>query len=532
MDLTLEGKSKPLRFFVVEDSESDAALLERTLRREWAEAEVEILREGSDFKSRVSSIDADVIICDFNLPGLDAWSALRDVRDVFPEIPFLVFSGAVGEERAVDLIKSGVADVILKSQPGRLVPSIRRALKERDANIREKEASLRAEAAIRGREDTLAVVSHDLRNPLSTILLLSQIHVDRLTKSLSTSLPPEVLQRTQDTVLALSKIRRAAGFMRTLIEDVLILEDAARSELVITPTETRVEDFLRDLVEMFEPIAKDKDVTLVSRLDAVAPTALFDSDRLFQALSNVLSNAVKFSPRGGVILIRAATEPGVLKIEVMDSGEGVDPALQEKIFDKFFQGDPKFRSGLGLGLYIAQTIVKNHGGDITFFAGVAPDPVGACFRLTLPQPTAMTDKVSVGGANPDAAIARILFIDDDEDLREVIALELRRRGFFVEELENLGDAKEFISSEAQPLDLILVDYRLPDGKGTDLVAHLARFPAWKGVPVLLLSGEMNIGALAQVAGITSFIPKPPNMPELIRQLTQMAHSSPPLGQSS
>jgi signal transduction histidine kinase len=510
-----EGSDLPLSFFVIEDSEPDAVLLERRLRKEWSDANFEFAHNGAEFEERCLGKDFDIIICDFNLPGLDAWSALRRAKEVWPDSPFLVLSGAVGEETAVDLIKGGASDVILKSQPGRVVPSIRRALNERDAKIREREAQKRAEEAIRGREDMLAVVSHDLRNPLSTILLLSQIHVDRLDKSIAQNapLPPE---RVRETIVALSKIRRAAGFMRTLIEDVLLLEDAARSELVIAPTETRLDGFLSELKAMFEPIAKEKDVILETELKAGLQTALFDPDRLFQALSNLISNAMKFSPRGGRILVRIDATPAMLTLDVMDSGDGVPSSLRDKIFEKFFKVDMKDRSGIGLGLYIAKTIVQNHGGTIRFFDGVSPDPTGACFRIQLPQ-SLWTGAV---GAPGDGA-KRVLFVDDDEDLREVIASELRRRGFVVEEVETLSAAKDWIARSPAPVDVLLVDYRLPDGKGTELVSFLQTQKTWKDVPFLLLSGEMNIGALAQVSGITSFVPKPPNLRELVKRLGQI-----------
>lgn len=510
----------PFSFFIVEDSKADAALLERGLRKEWPDANFQFVHDGTSFEKEITGLAVDAIICDFNLPGLDVWAALKRARTLYPDTPLLILSGSVGEETAVELMKSGAADVILKSQPGRIVPAIRRALNERAVNLREKEAQIRAEAAIRGREDTLAVVSHDLRNPLSTILLLSQIHLDRLSKSIAQDAPLAV-DRVKETVLALSKIRRAAGFMRTLIEDVLILEDAARSELVIAPTETRIDSFLSELVEMFEPIVKEKNISLVTDLRATRPTALFDPDRLFQALSNVISNAVKFSPRQGTILIRVTGDDVLLTIDVMDSGTGVPPPLREKIFGKFFQGGAKDRSGIGLGLYIAKTIIQNHGGEIQFFDGKIPDPCGACFRMTLPQ------HLWTGGAAsvPDESMKKVLFIDDDEDLREVIALELRRRGFQVQELEDLSSAKSWITNAASPVDVVLIDYRLPDGKGTEIIEFLQGFPVWKEVPVLLLSGEMNIGTLAQVAGITSFIPKPPNLPDLVRKLGQITQKN-------
>lgn len=510
----------PLSFLVIEDSKADAALLERGLRKQWPDAEFQFVHDSASFAEAVGALAVDAIICDFNLPGLDVWAALKQLKTLYADVPFLVLSGSVGEETAVELMKGGAADVILKSQPGRIIPAVRRALNERDAFLREKEAQRRAEAAVQGREDTLAVVSHDLRNPLSTILLLSQIHLDRLNKTITQN-APFTLDRVKETVLALSKIRRAAGFMRTLIEDVLILEDAARSELVIAPTETRIDAFLNELVEMFEPIVKEKSISLRTEMRGVRPTALFDPDRLFQALSNVLSNAIKFTPREGKILVRVTANDALLTLDVMDSGTGVPEPFREKIFEKFFQAGIKDRNGIGLGLHITKTIVQNHGGSIQFFDGNAPDPCGACFRIAIPQ------HLWTGGAAslPDESTKRVLFIDDDEDLREVIAIELRRRGFQVEELENLSSAKTWIAQAASPVDIVLIDYRLPDGKGTEIIAFLQTFPIWQKVPVLLLSGEMNISTLAQVAGIASFIPKPPNLPDLVRKLSQMTYKS-------
>ena len=120
-------------------------------------------------------------------------------------------------------------------------------------------------------------------------------------------------------------------------------------------------------------------------------------------------------------------------------------------------------------------------------------------------------------------MAKILIIEDDSTFSQLLEGFLTKHGHQPEVVNDVKKSLKLLDQKS--FDLLLIDYRLPDGKGTEIIEFLQNLPLWKKVPVLLLSGEMNIGALAQVAGITSFIPKPPNLPDLVRKLGQITQSN-------
>jgi signal transduction histidine kinase len=226
-------------------------------------------------------------------------------------------------------------------------------------------ARARADGAAKSRQQVLAVVAHDLRNPLATIKLTS------------TALREH---QPDDQLLAhrLAMIDRAASRMDSLIRD---LVDASRMEhagVELTVREEPVETILREAVDAFAPLAREKGLTI----EASAPartTVACDRGRVLQVLGNLIGNSLRFTPPGGHINLRGVERPDGICFEVADTGPGIPPEDVPHIFERYWNSDGK---GSGLGLYIAQTIVRAHGGQM----GVDPRPgSGARFSFTLPR---------------------------------------------------------------------------------------------------------------------------------------------------
>jgi signal transduction histidine kinase len=225
-----------------------------------------------------------------------------------------------------------------------------------------------AERARRAREDLLAIVSHDLRNPLHTVRLAGAVLG-------FPDLPAE--KRAQQS----AALERSLESMDRLIQDLL---DAARIEagnLPLHPTSLAVPGLLMDAYKSFELIAGGKNIQL--RIDAGAPSVLVRADRdaVLRVFGNLLGNAVSFTPPGGRITLGAESLPGEVAFYVRDTGPGIDPAILPHIFDRYWQANRASRSGAGLGLAIAKGIVEGHGGRIgarTLAEG------GSELRFTLP----------------------------------------------------------------------------------------------------------------------------------------------------
>jgi PAS domain S-box-containing protein len=248
----------------------------------------------------------------------------------------------------------------------------------------EREARQSAERAIRIRDDVLAVVAHDLRNPVHTIILSTGMLRD---------IPLDDAQRQH----RLDVIQRTAKGMEQLIRDML---DATRIEsgtFAVRQARVQVRALLDETLELFEAVASERSVMLRCEVGDDVPPVLGDRDRLEQALSNLIGNALKFTPAGGEIRLsaRAISGDGVggaradsggpespaIEISVADTGSGIASEQLAHVFDRFWQADRQARAGAGLGLAIAKGIVEAHGGRIRVESVVGE---GTTFSFTVP----------------------------------------------------------------------------------------------------------------------------------------------------
>ena len=243
----------------------------------------------------------------------------------------------------------------------------RNAQDERDALIaRERAAREEAEAAVQSRDDILAIVSHDLRNPLGTI---------SMTVGLLEAASGGERSRAQAAI-----IRRAIAHMNRLIQDLLDVNLIAAGGLTVQAGPLEVAPLLEDVRASLAPLAERKSQQLEVRACDGA-RALADADRVRQVLSNLVGNASKFTPEGGRISMSAEAEGGEVRFCVSDTGPGIEARDLPHIFDRFWQVRRVRRGGVGLGLAISKGIVEAHGGRI--WATSEPG-VGSRFHFTLP----------------------------------------------------------------------------------------------------------------------------------------------------
>jgi signal transduction histidine kinase len=209
----------------------------------------------------------------------------------------------------------------------------------------------RAELAIAARDEVLGVVSHDLRNPVNRVRLAAELL--RETYDL-----PEDARRTAAMIV------RAADEMNRLIGDLLDVTRAEAGRLSIDATPTPLHRLLEQLEESHAATAKQKALTWHVGRPAAPITLEIDEGRILQALGNLVGNAMKFTPAGGAVRVVAERTSDVLRIAVGDNGPGMDETQLAHVFDRFWQSRPGDRRGAGLGLAIAQGIVRAHGGRI------------------------------------------------------------------------------------------------------------------------------------------------------------------------
>jgi PAS domain S-box-containing protein len=227
-----------------------------------------------------------------------------------------------------------------------------------------------AQAATGARDEMLSVVAHDLRNPLNTIIMASDLVME---------LPPTA--EVSSGRRSIEMIRRAADRMNRLIQDLLDVRRIEGGRLAVEPRPQSVSAVVNEAVEMLRPLANGSSLRLCAELPGNLPSALIDSPRIHQVLSNLVGNSIKFTPSGGTITIRAEPWSGEVRISVVDTGPGIAAELMPHLFGRYWQANKRDRRGIGLGLAIAKGIVEAHNGRIWVESTIGQ---GSRFHFTLP----------------------------------------------------------------------------------------------------------------------------------------------------
>jgi signal transduction histidine kinase len=384
------------------------------------------------------------------------------------------------------------------------------ALREAEA-ARETERGLRASAelASRAKDDFLATVSHELRTPLHAILAWAV--------TLRSRQPPESVDR------GLVVIERNARAQAKLIEDILDVSRVISGKLALHLTPTNVADAVSAAIETVTPAAAAKEIVIEAEVADRTETITADADRLQQIVWNLVSNAVKFTPKGGRVAVKVGRQGSDVFIRVSDTGEGIRPTVLPIIFERFQQADAsttRRHGGLGLGLAIVKQLVAAHGGSVQAeSAGVG---LGATFMVQLPArslvaavrksvpPNAMLAVPVLPAKGPRLDGLRLLVIDDEHDAREVVGEVLRERGA---EVQLAGSAAEAMDKFTllRP-DVVVSDIGMPGADGYTLIRRIRALSADAGgrTPAVALTAYSRAedAQRAFVAGYQMHVAKP------------------------
>lgn len=339
-----------------------------------------------------------------------------------------------------------------------------------DEMLRESRA---AQAGDLAKSRFLAQMSHELRTPLNAILGMGNAE-------LALAVSPERRER-------LSILVQAARGLSVMLDDILDLSAVQAGQLPIRPKALDLRDEITSTVAMFRQQAEDAGLILRFSLhDSVPPHVTADGQRLRQCLSNMLSNAVKYTRAGLISVYAYEHQPGVLAIKVADSGPGVPEELREKIFEPFYRGEVNV-PGTGLGMSIARTLARRMGGDLVLLPSVS----GAHFLLTLAFAPAERAAAPDGPTGATLAGARVLVVDDIATNRLVAATYLRHLGATPLEAASGAAALEILSGPNPP-DLVLLDLLMPEMDGQETLRRIRALPdPVRAVPVVALSADTS-----------------------------------------
>jgi signal transduction histidine kinase len=229
---------------------------------------------------------------------------------------------------------------------------------------------VRSDKDVAHRDDFLGMVAHDVRNLLHGVVL-----------NLELLAPAAAAEPGTPTAVAASRIRRDVARMNRLIGDLVDVTSIDAGKLAMVPVEGDAAALLAEAADTFQAAALQKGVSLSAEIPAEPVRAVFDHDRILQVLANLISNAIKFTPRDGEIRVGVAAERGMLRFSVSDTGEGIPAKMLEPVFERFWQVGKNDRRGMGLGLYISRCIVEAHGGRIWAESEVGK---GSRFYFTVP----------------------------------------------------------------------------------------------------------------------------------------------------
>jgi PAS domain S-box-containing protein len=438
-----------------------------------------------------------------------------DTRDVFDELlrtsVAAMRRGEVAVQTTAGDVPVSISSTPLVDTDGSyfcLIVSDLREERDRDQLRAAKDA---AEVANRSKDDFLAMVSHELRSPITVILgwtrMLQMNRVDRDTLN-----------------LAVNSIHHSTARLLKLVDDILDASRLSSGKLALQIEVADFRDIVRRSLESVRFEVEQKPLVVVTNMPDEPVLILGDPDRLQQVVVNLLTNAAKFTPPHGHIHVDLETVDGMAQLSVIDSGEGIDPGFIEFVFERFRQDDgstTRSHKGLGLGLSIVKQLVEAHGGSVSAHSDGKGH--GAKFTVTLPATleaqALVPDAVESEEPLPSLEGVRVLLVDDEPDTIDVMSSILRSSKAQVETATSVGEALE--RAAASEPHVIVSDIAMP---GEDGFEFLRRLAPRSSIPVLAISGkgtrEERDAILA--AGFQQYLRKPIEPETLIRAVDALA----------
>jgi len=394
---------------------------------------------------------------------------------------------------------------------------------------REQAARAEAEAANRSKDEFLAILSHELRTPMTAIIgWTGMLNAGKLDETRA--------------ALALETIERNANSQLQLIEDLLDISRIIQGNLSLNFGLVEPIQVITAAIETVQLAADTKAIQIESRLDPSATPVWGDSDRLQQVVCNLLSNAIKFTPEGGRVEVRLERGTGefetrpYVQITVSDTGKGISGDFLPYVFERFRQADSTSQrsyKGLGLGLAIARHLVELHGGTIQ--AESQGEGQGATFTVNLPIHEGSSGEAGAAGAaqgelthhpSPLAGV-RILVVDDEAEILELLSTILQEDGAEVTAVDSVDEALELLE-DLKP-DVLVSDIAMPGKDGYVLIRKVKELEVELGtrIPAIALTAYARVEERRQalLAGFQIHLTKPVKSTELVAAVASLTERS-------
>lgn len=500
----------PLRVLHLESNRHLSDRIETMLTDGGIPCVIRRIESRAAFTSALTEGEVDLILAEFILPWLDGQSALELARTLASDVPVIFVSATLQGKQSIEQLYRGATDCIPKNELDRLVPSVRRILREqqeRAARARAESALLESEAQFRQVQKLEAVgrlaggLAHDFNNLLTIIMGQSQV--------LLSEMDPNDPLRSR-----VEEMHKAGDRARILIRQLLTFSRKQPSQAKVLSLNTVLADFEPMLGRL---IGDDIQLTLRPSVDDLKVKT--DPAWLEQVVMNLVVNAKDAMPEGGKLTIETTgvdldhaplyhispiTPGAYVRLSVADSGSGMTPEVQSHVFEPFFTTKEEGK-GTGLGLSTVFGIVTQSGGGLDVTSKIGE---GTRFDVYLPR---VENEILVPSDENPAMPSlggheTILLVEDDEDVRVLIRDELRKRGYRIVEARNGVEACLVATPYMRKLQLLLTDIVMPGMSGVELARNLRMIKP--GLSVLLISGYMDDGGVSAREPSWAYLQKP------------------------
>ncbi|PCJ47780.1 MAG: hybrid sensor histidine kinase/response regulator [Moraxellaceae bacterium] len=516
--------------------------------------------------------DFFLILMDVQMPNMDGFETASLILDhpKTQHIPVIFVTAHSGdktfefkgyESGAVDYLTKPIDDTILRSKvkvflqlwkQRKMLESYNEELNQLLIELSEttqalEKAKVAAEAAAKSKSDFLSNMTHELRSPLNSIIVLSR------------ALSKKSQGMSERQIESAEIILHSGNDLLTLIDDILDLAKIEAGKIVIEIKNFNLRSCFKRISKQLFPLADAKEITLTSTIDDDVPTIVHtDEKRLAQIIRNLLSNAIKFTEQGGVN-ITVAMENNNIKVCVIDTGIGIDPKNYKIIFDAFQQEDSSTSrrfGGTGLGLNISRNMIKLLGGDIqvtsklgygscfciNFPANLTPSTIDIAQLSSKPTTTTLTsaplphvpvadqektaDEIPIQKLSADIVETHqqlqkktLLLVDDDARNIFTLMAALEPFNFNYITAQNGQQALDKLHNKANP-HIILMDLMMPVMDGLDAIKKIRENTHWNNIPIIVVTANINNDEKqkCKTLGANDFIEKPVNIDDLVKSM--------------